>query len=345
MTSAIRWIWTACGIAFAVVVALTASLVAVRGGPAGNGPAASPAEPFALGVPVTVPVGEGPTAVAATPDGRRVLVLARAGLVAVDAGTSAVLGTVTLSLGVSTMLLDPGGTRAYVRSPDGIEPIDLTTGLIGDPIVPEGEDVPYALGTISPDGTRLSGVIYGPEYALGLVDLATGTARRVPLPPGTGPGEGGVLVPPDGSRAYVVHVLTSGITEPLQVVDIATGTTTPVPDTGGTLSLALSPDGRSVHAIGYSQALVLDAATGAVTRSVPTSLLSGQFVVSPGGRYLYIVDVTGDAVEVFDMHAGEVVGSVPVGAQPVDLALAPDGTRLYVVSDAGLTVVPVTGGT
>lgn len=345
MTTARRWIWVACGIACAVVVALATSLVAGAREPSAGGPAPAPAAPFALGAPVTLQVAESPQAVAPTPDGRRVLVFARPGLVVLDAGTSAVLGTIRLDIGVGGMLLDPGGARAYVRSPNGIEPIDLTTGLIQDPVVGEGEDVPYDLGSVSPDGARLSGVIYGQEYAIGVVDLATGTARRIPLPAGAGPD--GAVVTPDGSRAYVVvRSFTSGsISDPLQVVDLATGAATPVPGTEGTVSITLSPDGRSLHGIGFSQAIVLDVATGAVTRSVPTSLLQGQFVVSPSGRYLYMASATGNAVQVFDMDSGAVVTSVPVGAQPRDLALAPDGSRLYVVSDAGLTVVPVTGGT
>ena len=343
MTSAIRWIWAACGVALAVVVALAATLVARQ--PAAGAPSPAPAEPFALGAPVTVPVGKGPLAVAATPDGRRVLVLAQPGMVVLDAGTNAVLGTITLSIGVGDMVLAPDGARAYLRSPDGIEPVDLTTGLVADPVVGEGADVAYDLGAVSPDGTRLSGVIYGQPYAVGLVDLAAGTARRVPLPPGAGPD--GAVVTPDGSRAYVVvRSLTSGgISDPLQVVDVATGAASPVPGTEGTLAVALSPDGRSLYATGYSNVVVLDAATGAVTRTVPASLLSGQFVVSPSGRHLYVANATGNAVEVFDMDEGSVVERVPVGALPTDIALAPDGTRLYVVSEAGLTVVPVTGGT
>jgi YVTN family beta-propeller protein len=154
-----------------------------------------------------------------------------------------------------------------------------------------------------------------------------------------------VLATPDGGRVYVVAGLTvGGISNPLQVVDVATGAASPVPGTEGTLAVALSPDGRSVYATGYSNVVVLDAATGAVTRTVPASVLSGQFVVSPSGRHLYIANATGNAVEVFDMDDGGVVGRVPVGAQPTDIALAPDGSRLYVVSEAGLTVVPVTGG-
>jgi YVTN family beta-propeller protein len=344
MTSAGRWIWGACAITAAVVVALATSLVVSAEEPAGGAAAAAPVEPFALGVPVTVPVGERPQALASTPDGRRILVRGQPGLAVLDAGTNAVLGTISLQYGYGGLLLSPGGERAYVRSPNGIEPVDLTTGLIEDLAVADGDGVPTSLDAISPDGARLYGVINDGQPAVGLVDLAAGTAQRVPLPPQAAPET--VLVTPDGRRAYVVvrSYTLGSIADPLQLVDIATGAVTPVAGTEGALSLALSPDGKSVYAIGYSKAVVLDPATGAVTRSVPTSLLSGEFVVSRSGRYLYVVDIASNGVEVFDMDSGAVEATVPVGAQPTDLALAPDGSRLYVASEAGLTVVPVTGG-
>lgn len=335
MTSVRAWVWVACAIVGAVVIALAASLVAVAG-PA-SGP---PSEPVALGTPVVVQVGDNPQAVAPTPDGRRVIVVSQAGLTVLDASTNTVIGTIALRAWYGSLLIAPDGERAYVASPLGVDPIDLTTGLIQDTV--GGEGGLSSVEAVSPDGARLLGVIQDAQPAIGLVDVAAGTTRRIPLP--SPPNPEAVVVAPDGNRVYAVLSSSSGVTDPLQVIDVATGVATPVPDTAGTLSLALSPDGRSVHAIGYSKAVVLDAATGTVTRSVPTGLLSGQFVASPDGRHLYVVDVLDDGIRVFDMDSGTVVATIPLGTQPRALALAPDGSRLYVVSESGLSVVPVPVG-
>ncbi|HYH32120.1 MAG TPA: hypothetical protein VD903_17240 [Pseudonocardia sp.] len=346
MRSVTRWIWGACGLAGAVVVALVAALVPSVGAGAEPFTAGAGAEPLTVGTPVTVPVGElGANAVTPTPDGRRLLVLTGSGVAVVDSRTSEVLGTITLPFTLSGLLLAPDGTRAYTSSADGIVPLDLTTGLIGDVLVGAAEDgVPTSLDGISPDGTRLSGVIHATESGVGLVDLSSGTARRIPLP--STAASDAVVVTTDATRVYVggTSYEPSPTTEPLEVIDVATGTTTPVAGTEGTLSVALSRDGRSVYGIGFSQAVVLDAATGTVTRSVPTSLLSGEFVISRSGRYLFVVDVSGNGVEVFDMESGGIVATIPIGAQPGDLALAPDDSALYVASQAGFTVVPLTGG-
>jgi DNA-binding beta-propeller fold protein YncE len=335
MRSPVAWIWTACGIACAVVVALAATLLAGR----------ASTEPFALGTPQTVSLGDRLHAVAPTPDGRRVLAFTQNSLAVLDAGTHAVLGSITLQYGHGGLLVAPDGKHAYVRSTDAVESIDLLTGLIEDPVIREVDGVPTALQEISPDGTRISGMIFDMTApAVGLVDIAAGTARSVPLPPDAKRLDA-VLVTPDGSRAYVVTDTVGGVTNPLQVVDLATGTTGPVPGTEGSLELALAPDGTTIHAIGYSRAVVLDTATGAVRRSVRTGgLLSGRFVVSPSGRYLYLLDLLDSRLEVFDMDVGSVVETVPVGGHPMDIELTADGSRLYVVSDAGLTIVPVTGG-
>lgn len=331
MTSSRGWIWVACAIVGAVVIALAVSLVAV----------ARPAnEPLALGTPIVVDVGANPQAVAPTPDGRRVLVLSQTGLTLLDAGTSSVIGTISLRAWYGSLLIPPDGERAYLASPLGVDPVDLTTGLIQDTV--GGEGGLSSVEAVSPDGARLVGVIQGPPPAIGVVDLAAGTTRRIPLP--SPPTPEAVVVAPDGNRLYAAPGPSSGVTDPLQVIDVVTGAATPVPGTEGTLSVALSSDGRSVHAIGFSKAVVLDAATGTVARSVSTGLLSGQFVASPDGRYLYVVDVLEDGIRVVDMDSGTVVATLPLGTQPRALALAPDGSRLYVVTESGLSVVPVTGG-
>lgn len=347
MTSARRRIWVACGVTGAAVVALGALLVAspvADPGPGDDDTAAgAPAEAFAVGAPVTLSVGENPRHVVPTPDGSRVLVLVGGGLAVLDAGSTALLGTITISSAFgSSLVLAPGGERAYVGSTDGVTPVDLTTHLIGDPFGGRPDGVTPSIDTISADGSRLFGLDYGTEPELVIIDVTTGTARRIPLPPGAGPDR--FVVTPDGSRAYVAVQGSGGTTEPLHVVDLATGRATPVAGTAGTLDAAITPDGRSVHAIGYSAAVVLDAATATVTRTVPTSLLSGDFVVSPGGRYLFVVDVLADGVEVHDMDTGGAVATIAIGEQPGAIALAPDGSALYVTSGAGLTVVPIRGG-
>ena len=65
-------------------------------------------------------------------------------------------------------------------------------------------------------------------------------------------------------------------------------------------------------------------------------------VLSPEGRWLYVLDQANWRVAVINLEARQVIGSMPTGVNPMALALAPDGKRLY-VANSGLfeySVVP-----
>jgi DNA-binding beta-propeller fold protein YncE len=343
MTSIRRWTWVACGVAGAIVIALAATLLVVSTSSADGAPSG-------LDAPVTIPVEGDLQSVAVTPDGRRVLVLTRAGIVVLDAVTHAVLGTIVIrsgSSGQGDMRFSPAGERVYIRTSEGIEPVDLTTGLFGDMIVAgTGTELPYDIEGISRDGNLLIGMDTDTS-PLTLVDLRARSARPVPLPPGTI--ARGLAFSPDGGRVYAVLDAQSYGDLPLHSIDLTTGAAAPVAGVEQASSLALSPDGTSLHVMAGSQAIVLDPATGAVIRSVDSSAGSGfssGFVVSPGGRYLYAVSYLDGGLQAIDSESGASVMTVPgVTEEPRSLAVTPDGSRLYVLSKAGLTVVPLTGGT
>jgi DNA-binding beta-propeller fold protein YncE len=290
--------------------------------------------PIAVSPPLTVPFGDyGPRSLTITPDGARVLVDNGSEIEVLDTATNARLGAYGES---STWkpVLAPDGKRLYFTTSLGLEAIDLVSGLILEPSRP-GVDGSIQLVAVTADGQRFFGYAPGPSPALSEVNLTSGAVRTIaPLPDGSS----SVVVTPDGSRAYATSQAMSGLGQPLKIIDTATGRTSDVPDAGGTLDIALGPDGHTVYAIGYSAALVIDAASGTITRRVPISLF-GDFVVSPDRRHLFVAEVSPPSVRVFDMDAGAVVATVPIPETPMDLAVTPDGRRLYVASGGGLTIV------
>lgn len=293
---------------------------------------------IAVSAPLTLPVGDhGASAVAVTPDGARVLVSTSSRMEVFDAGTNSRLGTYGLPA-TSKPVVTADGKHAYVTTGLGLEMIDLRSGLAADPLLPHPDvEAVYALAAVTGDGRRVFGFGPGPAPVLAEFDVATRKVRPIgPLPSGVP----SIALLPDASRAYVAGDSTTGdVDVPVRVIDLATGAVSELPDTGGTLDVALGPDGRTVYAIGFSAALAIDTVSGTVTRRQPVSLLSGDFAVSPDGRYLFVARVVENTVDVFDMDAGQVVASVPVPDQPRGLALTPDGRRLYVASPAGLTIV------
>lgn len=55
-----------------------------------------------------------------------------------------------------------------------------------------------------------------------------------------------------------------------------------------------------------------------------------SLVAAPDGKRLYIADVTGARIQVFDLQAGRVTREIGLPGSPGGLALSPDGARLYV---------------
>ena len=240
-------------------------------------------------------------------------------------------GTVTGRLGIRSygtmragMLASPDGQRVYLHSGVGVEPVDLRTNLIGDPVVGRDAGRWNEIIGVSADGRRIFGV---EGNALVAPDLNSGATQRIA--PLTRIPNSAALVP-DGSKIYLPSEALSGVDNPLRVIDTTTGTAADVPGTEGANEVALSPDGQTMYTIGYHGVIVLDAATGEVVRRVASGLVQGSNItVAPEGRTMFLLDIDG-SVEMFDVEAGRITGSLPVGKYPRDQAITEDARRLFV---------------
>lgn len=144
----------------------------------------------------------------------------------------------------------------------------------------------------------------------------------------------GVVVSPDGTRAYV----SSSDFGPLSVIDTATNTVVNEISLGGYRGgrLAVSPDGTRLYVVG-AQILVVDTASNTVISDSAFGVYAPSDVaVSPDGSRVYVSDrIWNGTVSVIDTATNTVVGEpIPVGHYPSAIALSPDGSRLYVTDDA-----------
>jgi DNA-binding beta-propeller fold protein YncE len=289
-----------------------------------------------VNAPATVAVGQHPHGLTVTNDGRRVVVAADDTVTVVDATTTAVLGHIRL--GTSTaggVAVTPDGNRALVASGDGITMVDLATNLVVGSV-----KAPYLnrIVHVDRDGNGLLGSGYGDDAApLVAVDLSTGTGGRV----GTreGPGLPSAAVTPDGATAYLTR--DDYRRNPVRMLDVHTGAAAEVPDILDVSHVAMSPDGRRLYALGLSALMVVDTATNAVVRTISRPSTSGDFVVTPDGRHLVVIDIVDHAVDVLDAVSGSAVARIQVGETVSGLAVAPDGNRLYVLADDGLSVLDI----
>lgn len=168
--------------------------------------------------------------------------------------------------------------------------------------------------------------------------LDSGTRRvlsTIPVPPGPH----GLVVTPDGRKAYV----TSDGASTVSVIDTATDRVVrsievgPIPH-----GLAVTPDGRLilVSVFGANQAVIIDTARDQIVGRVPVPQAHNS-AISPDGRIAYVGSQQQGAVAlvIVDLVRAIRIGSVPLDAAPRALNFGPEG-RLYFTS-AGVDAVQV----
>jgi YVTN family beta-propeller protein len=254
-----------------------------------------------------IPVGGGGHEfLAASPDGSRVYVTGAAGTIAaIDTNTDSVIGAPS-TIGVRPLgvAVSPDGTRLYVTSGQELDSGDnfvtvLDTALIGSGADPVVATIPITVG----------------QYP------------------------GGVVVSPDGSRAYVATVSGRSIA----VIDTVTNTVVGNIDLGVDPfgfdvfpnDVAISPDGTKLYASASATTplAVVDLTTNTVVRYSPRES-SEAVAVSPDGSLAYLITFNDSSnsnkLWVVRTSDNELIDVVDIGSSSSGLAVSPDGSRIYV---------------
>jgi YVTN family beta-propeller protein len=110
----------------------------------------------------------------------------------------------------------------------------------------------------------------------------------------------------------------------------------------GAAAMAVSPDDRHVYVAGRCCVVsVIDAATGAVTATIPTDHGVSGLAISPDGAPLYATDAASGTVSVIATEANAVTATVWVGPYPLGVAVSPDGRTAFVTLDSDPGTVAV----
>jgi DNA-binding beta-propeller fold protein YncE len=340
---------------------------------------AAPVIVGAIDPPRVLPAGAMPVAMAISPDGRT--------LYAADVNGSGppynvwpAVTPVDLATGRAgkpfDVLGDPaelavaaGGRMLYVMASNDVTPVNLVTGTVGSPIDAVFGDAQGMLA--SPDGRTL--------YVITVDPLVGGTTAAV-VPVDTATGRPGTPIPvsyntdalaiaPDGRTLYAAagNIGPHGPTRVIVSINTATGKAgKAIQLPSNPYGMVVSPDGRTLYALctyinsmgenGPRTLLTVDVATGRVSRSVtvspqPSSISyapSGEIVISPDGRTVYVMDgrhtVTPVSAATGRPGAPIATTSPFSSAWNSGLLIAPDGRTLYVAEDDGITVIPLPAG-
>lgn len=108
------------------------------------------------------------------------------------------------------------------------------------------------------------------------------------------------------------------------------------------VAMVVGPDDRHVYAAGPCCVVsVIDAATGAVTATIPTRHGVSGLAIGPDGTQLYATDATSDTVSVISTALNTVTATIPAGPDPLGVAVTPDGRTVYVAEDTDPGTVAV----
>ena len=280
----------------------------------------------------TIPVGEGPTLLAMSPDGSRVYAAANAKLSVISTATNSVVATLGIEPYPAGLALTPDGTRALVTNLFAVRltVIDTTKDALGAPIALFNDRFRGGFGHIglSPDGTTAY-VANPANQVLAIVDTVKPDTDSLMMD--MQPVD--VAVGPDGRTVYVAGCKNFCVTGTIEVLDARSRlVTTSITVGSKPYRIALSPDGRRAYTtnLGEPSVSVVDLATNTTTATVAVPVEPTGLAVARDGSRIFVANQPAGTITVIDAVTNTLQAKVKVANNVREVVVTPDGQRLYV---------------
>lgn len=226
--------------------------------------------------------------------------------------------------------------------------VPLSTNIPGaDAVLPSnGQNVAisndantaYVMGTI-PGATVLTPI-----------DINTNTVGTTVQVINTGGNAVGIVcMSPDGNFAYVLAP-DDGNNGSFTQMDITTNpitvvTSIPLPVGGGSIGMAVTPDGTRAYVCNrnVSELTPIDLTASPIVAlpAIPLTFGAQSIAITPDGSTAYLVNQAGNSVVPFPLPAGPEGTPIPVGSTPIPIVITPDGTKAYVSNAGASSVSPI----
>lgn len=257
----------------------------------------------------SVPGGNNAYAVTVSPNGARAYMsnFDTNSVAVIDTVANAVIASVTVPAGPQELIVDPSGTRTYVASFTAGQVVAIdnaSNAVVGTVPVPGATAL-----TVSNDG----GTLYvAAGNTVVLVDtVALSVTGTIPAPSLSA--FGSIVISPDGGRLYAWADQSAkvGVFDAVAKTFL---TSVSIPNAFANDGLAVHPSGSPVYHSNGSMVTLIDAATNAVSGSVPLGAtpngINGVAVTDDGTR---VYAATASGVKTFDT-ATATVSTVATGS-------------------------------
>jgi gliding motility-associated-like protein len=259
-----------------------------------------------------ITVGEGPGAVATSPDGTRVYVANGFNISVINTATNTVTATIPTISGIVYLYVSPDNSRLYMVSdaaPQSIWIFNTATDAVISTIPLTTFLAPGYL-TVSANGNFIYIVNQAGSVA---VINATTYQTIVTIPVGASPYD--ITINPSGSLVYVANSNSNSVS----VINTATNTVVSTIPTGiSPQALVVSPDGSTLYVAnkGSNTVSVINTVTNMVVATIPTGSGTWGISINSDGSEVYLDMSSTNSVLVINTATNTVTSTINGFSRP-----------------------------